>query len=224
MNEFTIATLPINPNPESPRGSPTLTPTDNPVLSIVDYSDKTFIVFGEATKTYKQQMKDLGGKFNGRLKERPGFPGGPGWIFILKFKPQVYKFVNQVNTHEIKHHDGVTHQDTEGGLALPTVIAPIKDSVYQTVKWKVYKPVEGMGVSIKAGGAASNGEVLQTESHNNIVDTVYINLGGNTSKLVICNGKWQVWGYMVDHTIFFSNGTDQVEKPKNYNYEDIAGI
>lgn len=69
-----------------------------PMLGVVDYSDKTFIVYGEATRTYKNQLKNLGGKFNKYLKQRPGFAGGAAWVFTKKLKPTVYAFVNQVNS------------------------------------------------------------------------------------------------------------------------------
>ena len=224
MNErITIATLPENPN--ATQNSPTINVGENDVLKVADYSPKSFVVFGEATKTYKSQLRDLGGKFNGKLSEKPGFPGGAAWIFYTKNKPGVYDFVNKVNNHEINHHEGVAHQDDEGGLNIPTVVAPISNAKYQYIKWKVFKPVAGMKVTIKAGGAAAVGEVIQTESHRDIVDTAYINLNGNTSKLVICNGHWMVWGYTVDHTVLFSEM--EIVKPdpkKDYNYEDIAGI
>jgi len=227
MNKPTIATLPINNEQTSPGASPVLLQTDNPVLNTVDYSDKSFIVFGNATKTYKQQLSELGGKFNMYLKERPGFPGGAGWIFFAKNKGLVYKFLNQVNSGEVKHHEGVTHQDIDGnnnGINLPTVIAPIKQSNYQYVKWKVFKPSEGMKVTIKAGGVSVEGKVLQVETHNNVVDTAYISLGANTSKLVICNGFWTVYGYMVEHRVHFSS--DKPETNDNYNDEgnDVAEI
>lgn len=218
-----VATLPFN---DSSPGME-LVQSENPVLSTVDYSDKSFIVFGEATKTYKQQLRDLGGKFNMYLKERPGFPGGAAWLFFTKSKPTVYKFLNQVNSGEMSHHKEVIHQDSHAdqGLNLPTVIAPVKSSNYQYVKWKVFKPSEGMKVIIKAGGASVTGEVLQTESHNNVVDTAYINLNGNTSKLVICSAHWQVWGYMVEHRVTFVP-TDKNEETneKDTEYDDIAGI
>ena len=237
--QITIATLPLNPNIGSPPITPpTLTITDNPVLNLINYSDKTFIVFGEATKTYKQQMMELGGKFNGRLKERFGehvnFPGGAAWIFMNKYRSSVYKFVNQVNSGDNKQHEGVPQQGTQ--INLPTVFAPVKSSTYQFVKWKVYKPTEGMTVTIKAGGASTIGKVVQTESsrNKNIIDTVYIDLGGNTSKLVICNGGWKVWGYMVEHSVYFSssdanpnsptNTIQQFNAPEGYDYQDIAGI
>ena len=203
MNGPTIATLPMG-NAESPQKV-----TKN-ALNLVDYSDKSFIVFGEATRTYKEQMKQLGGKFNMRLQPRPGFPGGPAWIFQPGQKPAVIDFMNQVNTRKITHHEEVMHQDSPTtALGLPTVIGPITNTKYQSVHWRVFKPSEGMSVTVKAGGVVVAGKVLQVESHRNVVDTAYINVGGNTSKLVICNGYWQVWGYMVDHRVIFDNQVDQ---------------
>jgi len=214
-----IATLPINNEQVSPGTSPTLFQTDNPVLNSVEYSDKSFIVFGNATKIYKQQLSELGGKFNMYLKERPGFAGGAAWIFFTKNKATVYKFLNQVNSGEIKHHETVAHQDFDNGMNLPTVIAPIKQNNYQYVKWKVFKPSEGMKVTIKAGGVSVEGKVLQVESHNNIVDAAYISLGNNTSKLVICGGYWVVHGYMVEHRVIFASN-DLAEDPT----DDVVNI
>ena len=237
MNEYEKQTIAILPNNTNTNNIPTV--RDENALNMVDYSDKTFIVFGEATKTYKEQMKDLGGKFMKQMKERPGFAGGAAWMFFMKLKPQVIDFVNSVNNRQINQHEGVTHQDTinlnvTGQLALPTVIAPIHNATYQTVHWKVYKPVAGMSVTIKAGGASAAGEVLQVESHRNVVDTAYISLNGNTSKLVIINGYWQVHGYMVEHRVLLgkADGIEggegpektNLEKTKPYNYEDIANI
>lgn len=220
MDKPTVATLPFN----DASSSSTLLETENPVLSTVDYSDKSFIVFGEATKTYKRQLLDLGGKFNMYLKERPGFSGGAAWLFFTKSKPTVYKFLNQVNSGETSHHKEVVHQDsqTDSGLNLPTVVAPVKGTKYQYVKWKVFKPSEGMKVTIKAGGASVTGEVLQTESHNNVVDTAYINLNGNTSKLVISNSYWQVLGYMVEHRVIFTPLNEEADK--NDVCDDVAEI
>lgn len=175
------------------------TPDNESELNIVYYSDKTFIVFGEATKIYKEEMKDFGGKFNSRLKERPGFSGGPGWIFMNKYRDVVDEFVNNINLKMNMQHKGGSKQN------IPTVIAPIKVPTYQYVKWKIFKPIDGMSVTIKTGNSSSVGTVIQTKSHKNIVDTVYIDLDGNTSKLVICNGKWQVFGYMIEHTVYFNN-------------------
>jgi leucyl aminopeptidase len=49
-------------------------------MEIKDYSDKSYIVFGE-TKQYKDELKDLGGKFNLYLKHPETSEVVAGWIF-----------------------------------------------------------------------------------------------------------------------------------------------
>lgn len=51
-------------------------------FSIVDYSEKAIAVTGD-TKAVKDQLKKLGGKFNGKLS------CGPGWIFSKKKEAEI---------------------------------------------------------------------------------------------------------------------------------------
>ena len=177
----------------------------NNALNIIDYSDKSIVVFGEATRTYKGQLKDLGGRFNGRLGERPGFSGGAGWIFPSKNRGPVDQFVTQVNEGNFTQElPDLNNPNTNLPGGLPSAIFPQKlDSVYQTVKWRVYKPKEGMNVVIKAPDQTFEGVVVDLETHKDIVDTAYVSISGQNSKLVICNGKWQVFGYPTEHTVRF---------------------
>ncbi len=73
-------------------------------LTVHEYSEKSIVVRGEDTKLYKEELKDLGGKYNSRLK------GGPGWIFSKRYEDKVLSFVcsgqvkvtNFVPKHETK--------------------------------------------------------------------------------------------------------------------------
>ena len=199
MTEYSVTSL---PQPETHVVS-----GDN-ILNIAAYSDKSFIVFGEATKVHKDNLKALGGKFNGRLKERPGFSGGAAWIFPMNNLATVKQFVNDVNNGTIPTHSS---PPAEGGvMGLPTITGPVKVSKYQTVTWSVFKPAVGMTVTIKAGGQEAVGTVIQVDGNrdkrnHSIIDTAFIDINGATSKLVICSGAWSVWGYMVDHRVYFSD-------------------
>lgn len=55
-------------------------------LTIVDYSEKAFAVIGD-TKSVKDDLKKLGGRFNGKLS------CGAGWIFSNKMREEVEKFI-----------------------------------------------------------------------------------------------------------------------------------
>ncbi len=57
-------------------------------IRIVDYTEKSIAVYGD-TKKYKEELKRIGGKYNPKLKE------GPGWIFPKTLKENVFKFINE---------------------------------------------------------------------------------------------------------------------------------
>jgi hypothetical protein len=203
-----LATLPVDPYADSPQDDNKTThlaeiTAQYGTLNTASYSDKVFVVFGEATKIHKDALKALGGKFNGKLKTKPetGFPGGAGWMFMHDYRGPVMEFVKKVNTGIVPTQRNIPAQGPQQNL--PNVTVPVKNNKYQVVRWKIFIPREGMTVSIKANGAQIVGTVLQTETHRDIVDTCYIVVGETTSKLVICNGTWQVSGYMVDHSVFF---------------------
>lgn len=67
-------------------------------LNLVPYSEKSFKVEGD-TKTYRQELKDLGGKFN------PWLRGGPGWIFSNKRRSSIEDFINSQEESHTKDSD-----------------------------------------------------------------------------------------------------------------------
>lgn len=60
--------------------------TERASLRIVDYSEKAIAVVGD-TKAVKDQLKAMGGRFNGRLS------CGAGWIFSVKQRGAVEAFI-----------------------------------------------------------------------------------------------------------------------------------
>lgn len=57
-----------------------------PAINIIDYSEKAFAVVGD-TKVVKDQLKKMGGRFNGKLS------CGAGWIFSNKMRKAVEEFI-----------------------------------------------------------------------------------------------------------------------------------
>lgn len=56
-------------------------------ISIEEYSNFSIVVRGE-TRKYKEDLKKLGGKYNGRLS------GEPGWIFSKRQQSDVENFIS----------------------------------------------------------------------------------------------------------------------------------
>ena len=59
-------------------------------INIKDYSAYSFVVFGD-TKIHKDKLKELGGKYNGKLSV------GPGWVFSLDKKDKVQEWYDGLN-------------------------------------------------------------------------------------------------------------------------------
>lgn len=64
-------------------------------LTVEEYSEKAIVVRGE-TKEFKDDLTRLGGKFNGLLKN------GPGWIFSKKNQSKIEEEVEKLNRTEKK--------------------------------------------------------------------------------------------------------------------------
>lgn len=97
-------------------------------LNCSEYSEKAIVVRGDSTKTYKEELKALGGKYNAILK------GGPGWIFYKTSAGKVDKFISSVNKGEVKPSSHVEEKvnrriltaHTNVDLRLPVVLEDIK--------------------------------------------------------------------------------------------------
>ena len=75
------------------------TNTNTNKLYIEDYSEKSIVVRGTETKTHKEGLKNLGGKYNMNLK------GQPGWVFPKTKSQSVQAFIsncleNNVNSNQ----------------------------------------------------------------------------------------------------------------------------
>ena len=65
----------------------TETEAEKGTIRLEEYSDKALVVRGD-TKPYKETLKEMGGKFNPKLK------GGPGWIFSKKKETDIKEALN----------------------------------------------------------------------------------------------------------------------------------
>lgn len=67
---------------------------DGTYITLEPYSDKSFVISGELTRQYTDDLKSLGGKYNSKLRT------GPGWIFSNKSYDAASQFVEEVNSGE----------------------------------------------------------------------------------------------------------------------------
>ncbi len=150
----------------------------NQKLRIDPYMGKSFIVRGD-TKTYYTQLKMMKGSWTSKPKDG----GEPGWYFGNYNRQTVEEYVNNVNA----------------GTAKPPPTYPV-----QTIRWTVFKPEEGMKLKIRIPTGVTDYTVSDVEKEGWMVVKATIFCPRDPTsvhKIVIISGKWQIRGYMLDHTI-----------------------
>ena len=65
------------------------TTTNATAVQVMPYSERSFVCFGEATKTHKDLLMELGGGYNRNLKHPKTGEKFSGWIFSIKKRPTV---------------------------------------------------------------------------------------------------------------------------------------
>lgn len=64
-------------------------------MEIIKYTDKSIVVIGD-TKDYKEELKNMGGKWNNMLKNKETGEVFSGWIFTTKKQEIVQNFIDSV--------------------------------------------------------------------------------------------------------------------------------
>lgn len=82
-------------------------------LTATYYSDKSIVVRGN-TEPYREHLKNIGGRWNGHLKDG----AGGGWIFAKTKEADVVRVVNAANAGQLQQAAPIPRKD-------PTTSAPI---------------------------------------------------------------------------------------------------
>ncbi len=165
----------------------------NKDIQLIPYSDKSFVLRGELTKQYKEAIKGLGGSWNPKLK------GGPGWIFSNRKLDQVNFWVGQINDGKIQSDPQPIKSIDYTSVYTPSTSTSTNQ---QFVQWKVDIP-RGDNIFITVNNITYSLPIIKIEDHQGIKDTVIFRQNNNESKAVIINGQWQIFGYVIEHTISF---------------------
>lgn len=173
-------------------------------MELCDYSDKSFKLSGEETRAYKEQLKDLGGRYNPRLQ------GGAGWIFKKELYDKVQAFVDAVSSGEILPDVESATPVAKASTAKTSVAkAPARaqpcDPGYQTVTYRVVKPRADMKVLVKMKRVTTEYTIDSLEEKNGVIEevTIYKPDSNIDHKLVIINGAWKMLGIDDPHTVEF---------------------
>lgn len=181
-----------------------ITMTDTPAafdIELYPYSDRSFLVLGEDTRSFTEALKEAGGKFGrGYQDPRPDNVGKTtaGWIFGNKRRPEVDALLQDIASGAIQPVQPQARQPrlapqtrqprqpaTRGAPAPTTLRVPGQATPkqllaphvqYQEVTYRVVKPTVGMKANITVNGSVIPTIVsVANPSPTGVVDTVYVN-------------------------------------------------
>jgi hypothetical protein len=168
------------------------------------YSEKSFALFGIETKTIKEDLKEMGGKFVVRLKSHPGSSQTqPGWIFSMKKFNQMKEYLNEnypgkysIKTElivsspsnspqKLDAEDAASEEKLTQKPLVPRAtpktpvgktikITPTLKIDYQTVTYKVIKPAVGMSARISTIEGVLETKVTEVRINDGVVDMVVV--------------------------------------------------
>lgn len=150
-------------------------------LEIQTINDGTFRVVGNSVKLFNNELNTMGGKYD------EGY-----YIFDNASRDRVSRFIDGIQTYVSPSNYSLNKGNDR----------------YQTVVYTVQKPNNDMKIKLKYGDFKFDYNIVRIKENQGIVDEVYIKStqedgDGSVSKLVICNGKWQVLGFTELHEIEF---------------------
>lgn len=200
-------------------------------LTLIPYSDRSFVVYGEDTKLYKSRFQDLIGRYNPNLTNPESGEKLKGWIFGNKQREKVNQLLEDIRAGTVEPDEveekparktytkrvspkkvppkNVKSPSTKGTLKLA---APVKKLEEQTVTYTLPKPKANMRVTLKTPEGVIEGETFEISKTGDVVDTVFVHPFNEQGKvdtdtvyqLAIINGRWGVLGLTENHSVEFS--------------------
>lgn len=117
-------------------------------LEIVDYSEKAIAVFGD-TKAIKEQLKELGGRFNSALNYQGGKRAG--WIFSKKQADKVREFL--APSAEESKEEAADEKGKQEGITATNEAHPLEEITFtdtNNLSGVCYLDIEGAGIVTSA--------------------------------------------------------------------------
>lgn len=190
-------------------------------MEVVEYTEKSIAVFGN-TKDYKEELKDLGGKYN------PNLQGQPGWIFSKQRQDEVVDFVDATNNASHKRSPKVITNNPKTYVKsravvpkvstlpkIPPKILPksnlsLVDNANTFVgqdglRYQIIVntcPLPYVGQKVLLVTADDNREYIIEDMNGN--NDILLPIDEDTAmNAVIINGKWQIPSITEKHELIF---------------------
>lgn len=166
------------------------------------YSDKSIAVYGD-TKPWKNNLMNLGGRYNKNLG------GQPGYIFSRDKEGELMQFLADAQAGQVQPAQERVKQirKTTGQITgqVQQPYAGTDGLYYQVISYNVEYPVVNQEVIISFGDQNVEYVVKQIENTQLPVDSILIEPKGGQglSRAIVAKGKWQIEGMQGDHKLIF---------------------
>lgn len=165
-------------------------------IYLQDYKN-SLVILGD-TKPWKENIKKLGGKFNGSLLINGNKT--PGWLFFDKGqRDELQAFVNTANDGSLQPSEVVSGPGPRSRVATSNKLQ------YQNIKYRVVLPYVGQGVTLTIN---SDSEKMMVVSHipndrPNVVDVITLKYGDAEHTAAVVSGEWEIIDFGKEHTLKF---------------------
>jgi hypothetical protein len=95
-------------------------------IVVEQYTEKSLVVLGNS-EPYKEQLKELGGKWNSSLKSLAEGKGTKGWIFPLSKREKLEELCKNVKNGTVKATPTTTSSSSKGTELSVKEFVPLKD-------------------------------------------------------------------------------------------------
>jgi len=169
-------------------------------------------IFGN-TKPWKENIKDMGGKFNSKLTGQDG-QKMVGWlIFDKERETEIREFVDQANSKQISalpqsgynRGGNVPEKAVTATSGARARIATGPRLQYQTITYKVPLPYAGQGVTLTIPNDSERMMSVLTVSFNRqrSVDVITLQDGETEVTGAVVSGVWEIIDFGKDHSLTF---------------------
>lgn len=183
-------------------------------VTVEEYSEKSYVIHGPATRLWTKELGEMKALFNPRLAK---LDHGPGWVIpktrhdalmawyekvkggeLIPDVDEVERYLAEKKASRAGMRNGISGIPTVGGNGSKGRF------VMQTVMYKVPALAVGHNLQLTVGTQKADYVVKSVEIFKGRVESAIIHPKGDNStlsKVVIHQNRWQIWGYDETHKL-----------------------
>ena len=176
-------------------------------VSITNYSEKAIVLRSQPEdyfKPYSTYLTQLFGRWNPNLTSPTGQGKLGGWIFSKKREQELRDLVANITSGSLQpiapSYRKQSTLYTDSPIFKPS-FKQMSDSPIPVGYQCIIKPMQGDILYLNVGGQKHPINIQSSTSTKDIVDNAIFTLNGQTSKMQLVGGIWQIPLFEQEHSI-----------------------